>query len=190
MNIQGRTLTAFLVLSLGVVGLCACTAQIDDTPEATVEDQVARGNYLAFTNGCVDCHTPGALYGAPDFERQLSGSELGWQGEFGVTFGRNLTPDEETGIGSWSEVEIAGAIRTGVRPDGSALLPPMPWPNYSRMTDEDAYAIAAYLKSLPPIQHQVPAAVPPGETPPEGTALLTFPPPPAWDVPREESAQE
>ncbi len=143
--------------------------------------QVERGRYLTTIMGCNDCHTPGFFYGSPDFSRQLSGSELGWVGPWGVSFPRNLTPDAETGIASWSEHDIVTALRTGVRRDGSVLLPPMPWPNYATMSDADAYAIAAFLKSLPPVRHEAPKRVPPG-TAYNGPALV-FPAPPAWDAP-------
>ena len=71
---------------------------------------------------------------------------------------------------------------TGQRADGSPVLPPMPWPMYSRLTDEDAYAIAAYLKSLPPVWHKVPDKLPPGSK-----AVATdwvLPKPSAWDAPK------
>ena len=146
----------------------------------TAEQKIARGKQIAYTSGCDDCHTPGGFYGAPDTTRMLSGSELGWEGPWGVSYPRNLTPDMETGIGSWSEEDIVTAIRTGHRPDQTMLLPPMPWPAFARMSDEDVYALAAYLKTLPPIQHKVPDVIPPG-TPATGPRL-TFPPPPAWDA--------
>jgi len=109
----------------------------------------------------------------------LSGSELGWEGPWGVTYPRNLTTDAETGIGSWTEEQIVTAFRTGQRPDKSPLLPPMPWPAYAHMSDDDAYALAAYIKSLPPIRHQAPDRLPPGKG--KGPRL-SFPPPPAWDA--------
>ena len=74
----------------------------------------------------------------------------------GIFYPPNLTPDPETGLGGWSEAEIATAIRTGVRPDGRELAPMMPWRSYAALTDEDALAVAAYLKSLPPVRHAVP----------------------------------
>jgi len=101
-----------------------------------------------------------------------------------VTYPRNLTPDPETGIGNWSEDDIVKAFRTGQRADGSAILPPMPWPGYAHMPDEDAYAIAAYLKSLPPVKHKVPDKLPPGAKMLATTAFNLPMPPPAWDAPR------
>ena len=168
--------------ALAVTGLACTTATSTPPvpPEMTSEQKIARGKVMAYTSGCVDCHTPGTFYGAPDTTRMLSGSELGWYGPWGTTYPRNLTPHVETGIGSWSEDDIVTAFRQGHRPDKSPILPPMPWPMYAQMTDEDAYALAAYLKSLPPIEHAMPAVVPPGGKP--TTPFLTLPAPPAWDA--------
>ena len=150
--------------------------------------KVKRGEYLTTVMGCNDCHTPGVLFGAPDFSRKLSGSELGWKGPWGVTYARNLTPDLETGIGKWSEAEIVKTIRTGQKPDGSVLLPPMPYQDFAILTDADAYAIAAYLKSIPPIQHKNLERVPPGQD--AAGSILVFPAPPAWDAPKTPPAGE
>uniref|UniRef100_A0A832IB82 C-type cytochrome n=1 Tax=Eiseniibacteriota bacterium TaxID=2212470 RepID=A0A832IB82_UNCEI len=144
---------------------------------------VARGEYLVTLGGCNDCHTPGAMYGAPDMERMLSGSEVGWRGPFGVTYASNLTPDPETGIGGWSEADIVKALKTGMRPDGSAIMPPMPWQNLARATDEDLRAIAAYLKSIPPVKHRNPHRVPPDQAASAKGSIVDLPPPPAWDAP-------
>jgi cytochrome c553 len=144
----------------------------------TAEQKIARGKLISWYAGCNDCHTPGTFYGTPDTTRLLSGSELGWAGPWGVTYPRNLTPDS-TGLAAWSEEQIVTAFRTGHRPDGSPLLPPMPWPAYAHMPDDEAYALAAYLKSLPPVHHRPPDRLPPGATPPPAT--LVFPAPPAWD---------
>ena len=92
--------------------------------EMTDAEKVARGEYLTTIMGCNDCHTPGTFFGAPDFGRKLSGSELGWVGPWGTTYARNLTPDAETGIGSWSADDIVKTIRTGQRADGTEVLPP------------------------------------------------------------------
>jgi len=143
---------------------------------------VQRGEVVSYVSGCHDCHTPGALYGAPNFERVLSGSELGWEGPWGVSYPRNLTPDVETGLGSWTDDEIVRALRSGVRKDGSPILPPMPWQNLARMSPEDMTALIAYLRSIPPVKHASPERVAPGGKP-KGS-VLRFPPPPAWDTPK------
>lgn len=146
----------------------------------TAEEELARGRQIVYSSACIDCHTPGSFYGTPDTTRMLSGSELGWEGPWGVSYPRNLTPDMETGIGSWSVEDIVTAIRMGHRPDQTILLPPMPWTAYAHMSDEDAYALARYIKSLPPVRHKVPDAVPPGVE--VTTPKLSFPPPPEWDA--------
>ncbi len=159
---------------------CATPGQKPPVP-MTEAQKLERGEYLTWIGGCNDCHTPGTLYGAPDMERKLSGSELGWTGPWGTSYARNLTPDPETGLGNWSEDDIVKSIRTGQRADGSPVLPPMPWPNYAHMPDEDAYAIAAYLRSLPAVRHKVPDKLAPGA---KAAAAWELPPPPAWDAPR------
>ena len=173
--------------SCGPTGSTGGNAAGGDTAATmTAEARIELGRRLTVVTGCVDCHTPGTMYGAPDMSRNLSGSELGWSGPWGTTYASNLTPDPATGLGEWNEEQIVTAFRTGKRPDGSPILPPMPWPNYASLTDEEAYAIAAYLKSLPPVVHAKVATVPPGQKP--TTPALTFPPPPAWDAPRGAAA--
>jgi mono/diheme cytochrome c family protein len=170
-------------VSLGAVALAIVAvscAERGTEQGQTAMDPLERGRYLTWVTGCQDCHTPGTLYGAPDTTRALSGSDLGWQGPWGVTYPRNLTPDSATGIGSWTEADIERALRSGQRPDGSPILPPMPWPNYSRFTAEDMRALVTYLKSLPAVSHRVPDRVPPGGRP--ATPVLSFPNPPPWDA--------
>lgn len=171
-----------LTLGAAVAAIAAvsCTGAKTGPVEMTADEKIARGKQIAFSSGCVDCHTPGTFYGTPDMTRMLSGSELGWEGPWGVTYPRNLTPDPETGIATWTEQDIVNAFRLGHRPDQTQLLPPMPWPMYSQMSDADAFALAAYIKSLPPVHHKAPDRQPPGS---KATGpRLTFPPPPAWDA--------
>ena len=160
---------------------CTSTNQSAKTAPAamTAEQKVERGRYLTTAMPCVDCHTPGTLYGAPDTTRMYAGSEIGWVGPWGVAYARNLTPDS-TGLGAWTEDQIAIAIRTGNRPDGHQLAPIMPWMSLANLTDEDAHAIAAYLRTLKPVNHKMPDPVPPDQKP--TGALVAFPPPPAWDA--------
>jgi hypothetical protein len=89
-------------------------------------------------------------------KRYLGGSDVGFSipGE-GVYVGENLTPDNETGLGAWTSDQIVTAIRNGKRPDGSVLSGVMPSASFSRLTDEDAAAIAAFLKSIPPVNNKV-----------------------------------
>ena len=126
-------------------------------PIALADSLIERGEYLASIMDCTGCHTPGALAGAPDLERYLAGSNIGFQlPGLGVFYPPNLTADADTGLGKWSEDEIMLAVRGGLRPDGRELVPIMPWPSYSALTDEDAQALAAYLKSLPATKFQAP----------------------------------
>ncbi len=131
---------------------------------AKAATDIERGRYLVTIGLCNDCHTPGFLLGKPDNERFLGGSEVGFEvpGE-GVVVGRNLTPDKETGIGEWTEAQIAHTIRTGERPDGRILSTMMPWQAFASLSDEDAHSIAAYLKTLKPVRNEIPGPFGPGE---------------------------
>lgn len=177
-----RVRSTVTVLILGAIVLATASYALAKESKGKAADRLARGKYLVTIAGCMDCHTPGTLYGSPDMERFLSGSELGWGGPWGVVYPGNLTPDPETGLGKWTAEQISHAIRTGNRPDGRQLAPIMPWQNLAALTDDDALAIAHYLKSLKPVKHAVPKPVPPGG---EMTgAVVVMPPPPAWDAPK------
>ena len=125
------------------------------SPASADDAQIARGRYLVIIAGCSDCHTPGALVGAPDMKRYLAGSDVGFSipGQ-GVFVGENLTADKDTGIGSWTSEQIITAIRKGKRPDGGELSGVMPYAALSHLTDEDAQAIAAFLKSIPAVSNK------------------------------------
>jgi mono/diheme cytochrome c family protein len=132
----------------------------------SADPRIERGKYLAEFGGCHDCHTPGYFFGKPDMARYLGGSEVGFEiPGLGVFLGPNLTPDKETGLGSWSEDQIVAAMTKGQRPDGRELAPIMPWRAFAKLTREDAYAIAAYLKSLPPVKNKVAGPFGPNEGP-------------------------
>jgi mono/diheme cytochrome c family protein len=145
----------------------ALVAAIGSPPASAADRElVERGKYLVTIGNCTDCHTPGHFLGKPDMTHYLGGSEVGFEiPEVGVFYGPNLTPDEATGLGSWSERDIVTAIRTGKRPDGRTLAPIMPWAALAELTDSDAAAMAAYLKSLPPVSNKVPGPFAPGEAP-------------------------
>ncbi len=88
-----------------------------------------------------------------------------WAGPWGVSFPANLTPDVETGLGSWTEEMFMKAIRTGKHMgEGRPILPPMPWQNFALLEDENLKAIFAYLRSIPAISNVVPEPMPPQET--------------------------
>ncbi|MBY5523064.1 c-type cytochrome [Rhizobium leguminosarum] len=145
----------------------ALAAAIGSSPAGAADSElVERGKYLVTIASCTDCHTPGHFLGKPDMTRHLGGSDVGFEiPDVGVFYGSNLTPDEATGLGRWSERDIVTAIRTGKRPDGRTLAPIMPWAALAELTDSDAGAIAAYLKSLPPVSNKVPGPFGPGEAP-------------------------
>ncbi len=170
-------LAVFAALVAGVALAAAQGGSVKADPAL-----IARGRYLAQIMSCGDCHTPGTFYGEPDSARAFSGSEMGWKGPWGVRYAANLTPDLETGIGYWTAAELAQTLRTGKRPDGSEIGPPMPMANIMQLSSEDAAAIARFLTSLKPVHHEVPPALKPG-----GAAkgpVLEFPAPSAWDAPR------
>ena len=183
-------MSKLIVITLSAVALTAIprlfrTDSDPKTPAPTLE----RGRYLVETMGCADCHTPwhlGPEGPEPDRARGLSGhpaelempaapelpagpwlgstaaTNTAWAGPWGVSFTSNLTPDVETGIGGWSEETFVGALRTGRHMAmGRPILPPMPWPGYAKLTDQDLRAIFAYLKAQPPVSNRVPQPVPP-----------------------------
>lgn len=134
--------------------------------ESIAAGDPGRGEYLATIMDCSGCHTPGALIGQPDLGRPLAGSDVGFEiPGLGIFYPPNLTSDPETGLGRWSEANIITAVRTGVRPDGRQLAPVMPYHSYGRLANDDAVDLAAYIKSLKPVSHQVPAIVGPSEKP-------------------------
>jgi mono/diheme cytochrome c family protein len=123
---------------------------------ASAEDLRVRGAYLVNTiAGCGNCHTPKDRAGRAIAGKEFSGGLEFDDPEIGHIVAPNITPDPETGIGNWSEPQIVTALRDGKRPDGTIIGPPMPTPVYSRLSDRDAAAIAAYLRSVKPIRHAV-----------------------------------
>lgn len=105
---------------LGIGFACFATSAFGLQPlgaAAADDPEIARGEYLVTMGGCNDCHTPGYFFGKPDSSRFLGGSDVGFEipGE-GVFVGRNITPDKETGIGSWTREQIVTAIQTGQPP--------------------------------------------------------------------------
>jgi mono/diheme cytochrome c family protein len=120
---------------------------------------VERGNYLVSTiMTCKNCHTPKGERGAPIFERDLS-SGLSWdEPPFKVT-ASNITPDKETGIGTWSDADIRRALRKGERPSGVHLAAIMPSDFYEILTENDLNAIVAYLRTVKPVKQTFPDPV-------------------------------
>ena len=134
----------------------AAAEKIEATPE-----RLARGKYLVHhVSICTDCHSERTMaYGLP-FKPGREGvggfiwnEQIGFPGTLAAA---NITPDPETGLGNWTDGEILRAIREGVRRDGTALFPLMPYGHYSHMSDEDAKSIVAYLRTLQPKRYQRP----------------------------------
>lgn len=150
---------------------------------------IERGSYLVNTIGCTDCHSPKTFGPAgPEIDPNTNfGGHFGgdltavvnkealsnWVlfnmsntatvGPWGISYAANISSDA-SGIGSWTEEQFFRAMREGQYKglkDTRKLLPPMPWPNYAQMTDEDLRAMFAFLKSTKPVKNVVPPAVSP-----------------------------
>jgi mono/diheme cytochrome c family protein len=134
---------------------------VGPVPEPPRQDPVKYGEYLAGPVAhCVECHTPFLPEGRPDTTR-LGAGGLAFQGPWGVSYAANLTPDPETGLGTWKDGEIIAALY-GARRAGGRVLPPMPTKHYAQgIAEGDLRAIIAYLRSLPPVRNKVPAPEPP-----------------------------
>lgn len=186
-----KFLVAAAVAGIGILLPSLLTADQPTEKSKFTEAQVKRGAYLTTFGGCHDCHTPKVFTDKgpePDMSRKFMGHPadakvpeipagvLGqgqwaalandhltaWAGPWGISFAQNITPDMETGIGSWTVDMFIKALRTGKHMgEGRPILPPMPWPMFSQATDEDLTAVFAYLKSLPPIKNAVPDPIPP-----------------------------
>jgi mono/diheme cytochrome c family protein len=125
--------------------------------EAGGANPVSRGEYIVRGYGCADCHTPIREDGTVMAELRLAGGQRWKLGPYGEFYPGNLTSDEETGLGAWTDDQIKLYLRSGVRPDGTRMLPfPMPWPGYAHLTEDDINAIVAYLRTVPPIRNKVP----------------------------------
>ena len=138
--------------------VATCAAPLLSAAASGAEpQQMTRGQYLVELAGCGHCHTPGHFLGKEDASRELGGSDVGFEVlGMGTFVGPNLTPDRETGLGKWTDAQIATAIRSGVRPDGRVLSPVMPWPSFYRMSDADVQAVVTYLRTLKPVRNKVP----------------------------------
>jgi hypothetical protein len=162
-------------------------------PTTSSPSSVARGNYLVSIMGCHDCHTPlklGPRGPEPDMERALTGhpeqlkmppapvlppgpwgmvgaaTSTAFAGPWGVSFTANLTPDPETGLGSWTEEMFVSTMKTGRHQGkGRPVLPPMPVGVIRNLTPSDLTDLFAYLQSLKPVHNRVPAPIDPPEAP-------------------------
>ncbi len=118
------------------------------------ETPVERGAYLVNSiMACGNCHTPMGPNG-PLPGMDLAGGTVFEEKPF-TARAPNITPDRDTGIGSWTNAQLAKAIREGIRPDGSLIGPPMPFELYRGISDTDLAAVIAYLRTVKPVASQV-----------------------------------
>ncbi|KAA9009273.1 c-type cytochrome [Histidinibacterium aquaticum] len=109
------------------------------------------GEYLAGPVAhCMECHTTFGEMG-PMFDTHWGAGGYEFHGPWGVSVASNLTTHPEDGLADWSDEDLAQMITQGVRPDGTPMMPPMPYGHFANMTDEDVQAVVAYLRTLPPL---------------------------------------
>lgn len=146
---------ARLVVPLLILALMrAVTATSANLPPA--QERLARGKYLVEGPvACGHCHTPKTAAGVPIASAYLSGAFV-IEAKGVKIYAPNITMDPQTGIGKWSDAEIARAIREGIRPDGSVMAALMPSAFYRGMTDADVSSIVAYLRATKPVRNAVP----------------------------------
>ncbi len=165
---------ALALALLGLVTLFSAASAANNQQD----NQLAHGKYIATIAGCTSCHTPDkpeyqnlqtltleqiktlAFDGgnALDNEKFLAGGRAFDLGPAGVVFTLNLTPDEETGLGTWTDEQIKIAIKTGLSANGRTLFPVMPYHVYNSMADEDVNAVVAYLRSVKAVKNTPPAS--------------------------------
>ena len=162
------TLVAIAVLVIAAAYISSCKGKKSEPQAANKEDSlqkvIAKGNYLAnHVAACIHCHSQ------RDFNKfsgpVIPGTEGGGGSVFdnkiadfipGVLYGKNITPDNETGIGTWTDDEILRAVTQGIRKNGDTLFPLMPYASFNRMAKEDLLSIIAYLRTLKPIKNKIP----------------------------------
>jgi mono/diheme cytochrome c family protein len=167
---KGLGITVLVLLVLAVIAISATIgwrpflgprsrALTDRKFEETPERQ-KRGAYLAeHVAGCTDCHTPSedGLNGPETVPaKKGSGQIFRIPGFPGTLVAPNITPDPETGVGTWTDDQLARAIREGISHDGHTLFPMMPYSHFRRMSDEDLASVVVYLRSLPPLRSMLP----------------------------------
>lgn len=144
-----KRLVAFVtVLGLGVIAFLSFykgeTSVLQASTQLSEEELIKRGEYLAYAGDCMACHTNTA-------DKPYAGGH-GIESPIGTIYVTNITPDKEHGIGKWSLQDFDNAMRYGLRKNGDALYPAMPFAAFSRLTDEDIEALYTYLmKGVEPI---------------------------------------
>lgn len=142
------------VLIIGVAGLGAAwvLSAPDPLAEAAIPahtPDVANGQVMYNAAGCFSCHKPGPDLANADPSLPSGGAPL--KTPVGVFYPPNLTPDPETGLGKWTDLEFLNAVQRGISPEGHNLIPAFPYTSYARMKPEDVLDIRAYLATLAPV---------------------------------------
>ena len=185
MDIKSIQVVAMVVMHsrlVGIVALGSVAVSIAAQAQTMKPGSVERGKYLVEgIVACGNCHIARGPQGQPLFEKGLSGGMLFDEPPF-KAHAANITPDAATGIGKWTDAQLAKAIREGVRPDKSIIGPPMPIEFYRRFSDDDLTAVVAYLRSQPAVRNEVPKSVYNMPLPPPyGPAVKSVKAPPATD---------
>ncbi|WP_058972330.1 c-type cytochrome [Type-D symbiont of Plautia stali] len=118
-------------------------------PTAADSAAIERGRYVAIASDCTACHT------MPESKLPLAGGYK-ISTPFGGIYASNITPDSETGIGSWTERDFFRAVRHGKGKEGEHLYPAMPYNAYVKLTDQDMHDLWMYMRSVKPVHYQVP----------------------------------
>ena len=181
---------SMILLALLPLLTSSCSEEANAKPTQAVTNtaasQVERGKYLVSFGGCNHCHTPmkmGPNGPELDMSRMLSGhpqdlvmpeppkpngpwmwsaagTNTAFAGPWGISYSKNLTPDQVSGLGIWTEEMFINTMRTGKHMGVSRpILPPMPWENLNHLNDQDLKAVFAYLRSIPPVRNEVPDPV-------------------------------
>ena len=130
-----------LVTSWLTIGVTGATAQQPPKPDPAL---LAKGEYLARAGDCIACHTAR--------EGKIFAGGLPMETPFGTLYTSNITPDAQTGIGTWTSDQFFKTMHNGRFPDGGLLYPAMPFASYTKVTREDSDAIYAYLRTVPPVK--------------------------------------
>jgi len=159
--------SAAIVIVFAAAYFSSCNGKKSEPQGISKEDSIKkvmeRGEYLTnHVAGCIDCHSKRdfSKFSGPVVPGSEGGGGFVLDQKFGlpgVLYGKNITPDAETGIGTWTDDEILRAMTQGISKNGDTLYPIMPYTNFNRMTKEDLLSIIAYIKTLKPIKNKVPA---------------------------------
>lgn len=160
-------LTAICSVIVMTTYLVACKGKRSEPAANDGKDSIKkvleRGEYLAtHVAGCTDCHSKRDInqYSLPPIPGTEGGGGFLFDEKLGLPgkiYSRNITPDNETGIGTWTDDEILRAMTQGISKNGDTLFPIMPYPAYNHIEKNDLLSIIAYIRTLKPIRNKIPA---------------------------------